>query len=531
MPVDTSPDSKCPICLDRFDNIAYLDNCWHRFCFRCVQDRSKTKAECPLCKLPFISIFHTIRADDDFQEYKVTPPEEAASSSLEGRTISFAQSPSNLHIYDLHDNYDYPTLSYDEGSGSDSTVTADILGSENSSSVSGVGQSPWDDETPGPSSRTSEKYGATAASLQESLESSNKYSAWKRIMLQPQLQAGVDSSDSDSSSEYRDIAGYVNLYAERTPELTELSSDSEDSIRKKRKYVKKEQSIQRLSRKRKTRSPEASPQNSDSSHGHGPRRKCHSEHQLKKRCSRSRDDNKHQSKRSRRSRPHGMNLSLKSQRGSSNGKNTATRDSNRSLAHHKGHGQRRSSSQDSDHHYKRGCYFSGYKCDYPPYSQKTAREGPSYRKRTHSKAHCSKKSVGPEFSTQPFTEKTDLHSQMGLHERQDSCYKQCRSRSRSSSRSRSPSAETNRTRSEKPGGKRKCKTRHLENAEKGSTSMKRKYSLERIVSTFSDRYEYKGSPSDNQESSETGPKKKKKRMRSPTVQSLWRKSSRHNDAS
>lgn len=142
MPVDTSPDSKCPICLDRFDNIAYLDNCWHRFCFRCVQDRSKTKAECPLCKLPFISIFHTIRADNDFQEYKVTPPEEAASSSLEGRTISFAQSPSNLHIYDLHDNYDYPTLSYDEGSGSDSTVTADILGSENSSSVSGVGQSP-----------------------------------------------------------------------------------------------------------------------------------------------------------------------------------------------------------------------------------------------------------------------------------------------------------------------------------------------------------------------------------------------------
>lgn len=80
--------------------------------------------------------------------------------------------------------------------------------------------------------------------------------------------------------------------------------------------------------------------------------------------------------------------------------------------------------------------------------------------------------------------------------------------------------EADRTRSEKPGGKRKCKTRHLENAEKGSTSMKRKYSLERIVSTFSDRYEYKGSPSDNQESSETGPKKKKKRMRSPTVQSL-----------
>uniref|UniRef100_A0A8C9FBD2 E3 ubiquitin-protein ligase Topors n=1 Tax=Pavo cristatus TaxID=9049 RepID=A0A8C9FBD2_PAVCR len=512
MAVDASPDSKCPICLDTFDNVAYLDNCWHRFCFRCVQDRSKTKAECPLCKLPFVSIFHTIRADNDFQEYKVTPSEEAALSSLEGSTIALSESPANLYMYYLYDYCNYATPSHDEGSGSDSTVTP---GSEHSLSVSGVGQSPWDDETPGPSYATLEKYGATAGSLRESLENSDKDSAWKRIRLQPQLQAGDDSSAGDSSSENCDIAGWVNLYAERTPEATDLSLDSEESIRKK-KYVKKEQSVQRLSRKRKTGSPQASPQNSDNSHGHGPCRKCHSEHQPKKRRSRNSDGSKHRSKTSRRSRRHGKSLSLKSQRGSRSRENTATRDSSRSLAHHKGHGQRRSSSQDSDHHYRRGCYCSGYKCDYPSYSQKTARDSPSCRKRTHSKARCSKKPAGPEFSIQPSTETTDLHSQMGLDGRQDPSYKQCRSRSRSSSRSRSPSGEADKTRSKKPGGKRKCST--LGECREGEHRYGERI-LEKTVSTSSDCHEYKGSLSDNQASSETGPKKKKKRMRSRSVES------------
>lgn len=70
---DTSPDSKCPICLDNFENVAYLNRCYHRFCFRCVQEWSKNKAECPLCKQPFNSIIHSKRSDDDFKEYIVRP--------------------------------------------------------------------------------------------------------------------------------------------------------------------------------------------------------------------------------------------------------------------------------------------------------------------------------------------------------------------------------------------------------------------------------------------------------------------------
>lgn len=70
---ETSPDSKCPICLDRFNNLAYLDRCLHRFCFPCIQEWSHNKAECPLCKQPFASILHSVRAEDDFKEYTLRP--------------------------------------------------------------------------------------------------------------------------------------------------------------------------------------------------------------------------------------------------------------------------------------------------------------------------------------------------------------------------------------------------------------------------------------------------------------------------
>ncbi|XP_033839561.1 E3 ubiquitin-protein ligase Topors-like [Periophthalmus magnuspinnatus] len=76
---DTSPDSKCPICLDRFNNLAYLDRCLHRFCFMCIQEWSHNKAECPLCKQPFTSILHSVRGENDFQKYTISRSPENGS--------------------------------------------------------------------------------------------------------------------------------------------------------------------------------------------------------------------------------------------------------------------------------------------------------------------------------------------------------------------------------------------------------------------------------------------------------------------
>ncbi|KFR06380.1 E3 ubiquitin-protein ligase Topors, partial [Nipponia nippon] len=782
LPTDASPDSKCPICLDRFDNVAYLDRCLHRFCFRCVQEWSKNKAECPLCKQPFFSIFHTIRAEDDFKEYILSPSENSSFASPDGRRfryrttltgerrtgsspsrrtltpagngilfeglssepvrqrdgeiqhmirrlasrrqasaegrslrqiqeedminfrralyrtgvhirsiqdggryrdisaeffrrnpaclhrlvpwlkreltvlfgahgslvnivqhiimsnvtrydlesqafaddlkpfllnrtehflhefISFARCPFNLEAYDQHANYDCPAPSYDEGSHSDLsiiTISPDMAcsqGPDKGLSVTNLGQAPWDDETPGPSYSISEEIRATVASPLEMSESSDEDTAAKsrRTKLQTQLQANADSNNSDSSSDNCVIVGYVKPLAERTPEVVELSSDSEESIREeKREDVKKQQPIQcrswsdsepsrsfsprspaykedvgscrsclsravekreskddeknkcnvkdlsprdlswspspgsdtvcfpwnhRLSRKGKSWSPQSCSRNSQGSHGHWSRREHHSKSQFKRRRSRSRDSSKHRSKRSsRRSRAHDTRVSLKIQRGSLSRESTPSRAVSRSRSHSKGHGKRRSRSRDSDRYYVRDSYQGRYQRDYALCSRKAFEDGyeSTSRRRTQSNALYSRPSPNSECRSQSFVERTDLHSQRGVHERHYYCYERCRSRSRSSNRSRTPSGGTDRMKSEKPGGKRKYKTRHLENAFMESTSLERENDPKKTFSKFSDCYRNEDSLSDNRASSETKHKKKKKKLRSPSVEIVY----------
>ncbi|KFU84476.1 E3 ubiquitin-protein ligase Topors, partial [Chaetura pelagica] len=782
LPTDASPDSKCPICLDRFDNVAYLDRCLHRFCFRCVQEWSKNKAECPLCKQPFFSIFHTIRAEDDFKEYILSPSENSSFASPDGRRfryrttmtgerrtgsspsrrtrsppdngilfeglssepvrqrdgeiqqmmrrlasrrqasaegralrqiqeedmisfrralyrtgvrirsiqdggryrdisaeffrrnpaclhrlvpwlkreltvlfgahgslvnivqhiimsnvtrydlesqafaddlkpfllnrtehflhefISFARCPFNLEAYDQHANYDCPAPSYDEGSHSDSsiiTISPDVAysqGPDNSSSVTDLGQAPWDDETPGPSYSISEEARATIASPLETSESSDEDSATKsqRTKLQAPSQANADSNDSDSSSDNCVIVGYVKPLAERTPEVVELSSDSEESIEEdKREDVKKQQPIQcrswsdsepsrsfsprsptckedvgscrsclspavekteskddekskckvkdlspqdvswspssgsdtvcspwnhRLSRKRKTKSPQSCSRNSQGSHGHRSRKEHRSKSQLKRRRSRSRDSSKHRSKRSsKKSRAHDTRSSLKNQRGSLSHESTPSRELSRSRSRSKGHSKRRSRSRDSDRYYVRDSYQSRYQWGYAFCSRKTFGDGfeSSSRRRTQSSTLYSRQSASPEYRIRSFIERTRPHSQKGVHERHYYCYERCRSRSRSSNRSRTPSGGTDRMKSEKPGGKRKYKTRHLENTFMENTSLERENDPKKTSTKFRDCCKNEDSLSDNRASSETKHRKKKKKTRSPSVEIVY----------
>ncbi|CAN0330390.1 unnamed protein product [Bubo scandiacus] len=46
----TEPGNRCPICLDSWDDAAYVMPCVHRFCYRCILRWAETKPECPLCK-------------------------------------------------------------------------------------------------------------------------------------------------------------------------------------------------------------------------------------------------------------------------------------------------------------------------------------------------------------------------------------------------------------------------------------------------------------------------------------------------
>lgn len=67
-----SPEN-CSICLGPFSNKSFTSSCAHSFCFVCLKQWSKVKAECPLCKQPFTSIFHNIRSNDSYDIYELPP--------------------------------------------------------------------------------------------------------------------------------------------------------------------------------------------------------------------------------------------------------------------------------------------------------------------------------------------------------------------------------------------------------------------------------------------------------------------------
>lgn len=70
-PEPVQSPAKCAICLCDLVNRCYTNSCIHQFCFGCLLEWSKIKAECPLCKSNFQSIYHNIRSNDDYDEYHI----------------------------------------------------------------------------------------------------------------------------------------------------------------------------------------------------------------------------------------------------------------------------------------------------------------------------------------------------------------------------------------------------------------------------------------------------------------------------
>lgn len=77
----TSPEPDCAICLSKLENKSFTDSCFHMFCFVCLVEWSKVKAECPLCKQPFKSIVHNVRSYEDYDQYHIPRPEERNPSN------------------------------------------------------------------------------------------------------------------------------------------------------------------------------------------------------------------------------------------------------------------------------------------------------------------------------------------------------------------------------------------------------------------------------------------------------------------
>ncbi|KAL8203043.1 UNVERIFIED_CONTAM: hypothetical protein K2H54_036529 [Gekko kuhli] len=720
MAADTSPDSKCPICLDRFDNVAYLNRCYHRFCFRCVQEWSKNKAECPLCKQPFHSIIHSMRSDDDFKEYIVRPSEngsfaspngrrfryrttltrerrtsvfprrnsssrriasppdngilfESLSSqpprrrdaemhrmmrrlsslrqaSLEGRSmrqvqeqelinfrralyrsgirvrniedggryrdisaeffrrnpaclhrlvpwlkreltvlfgahgslvnivqhiimsnvtrydmesqafladlkpflldrtehflhefISFARCPFNIDAYDQHANYDCPAPSYEEGSRSDSSIItispdeADSRDPERNAFTTGIGQAPWDDETPGPSySSAAEQVSASVSATLDTSESSDEEPLANASEPQMQLPASVETNgDSEGSSDNCVIVGYVKPLAERTPELVELSSDSEGSVDDgKSEDVSKVQPIQYHSFSDTDASGYASPYSFGSRDGRSGfkgnislsnklKSKRHEKEKAKTREPAPRnwlqssaakrgggdDSDDYRSSRRRKSESysrHSYSRERHSMKSKRKHRSVEKRKRRRDYSRHKHRRDKKKSRDESVSRNSQALSLSSDSIASRDLSRSRSRSNEYRRRRSKSK-------------DSDYYLRDSYQSRYYYYERR-------RSRSRSSSRSRTPSMGSERMRSEKPSGKRKYKTRHLESARRGgeeTSSTKERNALQEPLPKYKNGYKRKDSFSDVQLDPESHPKKRRKRSRSPSVEIIY----------
>ncbi|KAK4816410.1 hypothetical protein QYF61_016846 [Mycteria americana] len=68
---EAAADARCSICLGEMDNAAFVDGCFHTFCFGCIQRWAARRAACPLCRRRFDRLLHTVRVDDGYREYVV----------------------------------------------------------------------------------------------------------------------------------------------------------------------------------------------------------------------------------------------------------------------------------------------------------------------------------------------------------------------------------------------------------------------------------------------------------------------------
>ncbi len=125
----SSPEA-CPICLSKVDNKSFTNNCFHTFCFVCIREWSKQKAECPLCKQKFKSIIHNVRSLDDYDEYSVENNNRRPDPYLSGdRRFRYRTTLTNDHTYDpwmtrQQQNYERQMALFERPSRSTTMTTA-----------------------------------------------------------------------------------------------------------------------------------------------------------------------------------------------------------------------------------------------------------------------------------------------------------------------------------------------------------------------------------------------------------------------
>ncbi|MGH0120949.1 UNVERIFIED_CONTAM: hypothetical protein FKN15_061640 [Acipenser sinensis] len=446
--------------------------------------------------------------------------------------ISFARAPYSMDAYDQHAVYDCAAVSFGEGSSSELsviTISADEADTEEdqgtlSMAGSGLSQAPWDDETPGPSYSAMEQVQPAMFSVCESESmTSGDEEGQIRPLVQESAQVKTDPSanegaDASSTDEDCVIVGFVKPLAERTPELIQLSSDSEESVHSEstefpaqpqhlrfpsissppssvcsvvskdksphghktsdKKETSKDRNQSNLSDKAR-HSPKHRPSDRDKNsrgtdtsntcskgmHAHDNRRH-HRRDRLRSK-ERSRQNNKSRSKSTENS------WSIKSTTTSLNSDSTLSRGRRQSRSCTRDYPPSRDmgcqQSRDNNNSYSRHSHEKSYSYHLDSYSHYSRDRGSNDSLYMQNRSYSASYYVSPEHKTRSHSNSRSNRSSSSSH-RDYHHRERRRSRSFSSSSSRASCSAHRRSRHDKPSGKRKYKTRHLEGTSKEVTS-------------------------------------------------------------
>ncbi|XP_023802298.1 E3 ubiquitin-protein ligase SH3RF1-like [Cyanistes caeruleus] len=84
----TGTDSNCPICQETWDDAASVLPCCHQFCLGCILRWATTNPSCPLCRTAIETVRFSERREQDYVQFVITSPGEAAETSSQPGTAA-----------------------------------------------------------------------------------------------------------------------------------------------------------------------------------------------------------------------------------------------------------------------------------------------------------------------------------------------------------------------------------------------------------------------------------------------------------
>ncbi|XP_024358893.1 uncharacterized protein [Physcomitrium patens] len=96
----SSQEVMCPICLANIEESteAVLQWCMHRFCTHCIEEWSRVRRVCPLCKAEYRGWYYSVQSNNEFLE-RILPPVPESNTQLSQGDVPARQAFSRFHLW------------------------------------------------------------------------------------------------------------------------------------------------------------------------------------------------------------------------------------------------------------------------------------------------------------------------------------------------------------------------------------------------------------------------------------------------